>query len=148
MMMNCPLIRKLLFYDYSLQLVSKVSELLPSPAKRFTITGETVYHFDFSAVAAATHFQYLESLTLDFPIPDVSRCGFAEMKNLKFLSLWNYIGEWEDEEDPRIAEKILELQKSFASVFGNRRQKSTRVIVKEAYLTSDTHRNVYFDLLS
>ena len=77
------------------------------------------------------------------------------MKNLKFLSLWSYFEDWEDEEDPRIAEKkILELQKSFASVFGNRRQKSTRVILKEPFLTDDgcsdsywdTHQNVSFDL--
>jgi hypothetical protein len=96
--------------------------------RTLTITGETVYNFDFSAAAAATHFQYLETLTLDFPIPDVSRCGFAEMKNLKFLSLWNYFGEWEDGDPIITKKKILELQKSIASVFGNRRQKSTRVI--------------------
>jgi hypothetical protein len=132
--------------DYSdADLLRQLSATSVKSLRTLTITGETVYHFDFSAVPAATHFQYLENLTLDFPIPVVSRCGFAEMRNLKFLSLWNYIGEWEDKEDPRIAEKILELQKSFASVFGNRRQKSTQVIVKEAFLTSDTHRKVYFD---
>ena len=134
--------------DYSeAALLRLLSATSVKSLRALTITGETVYYFDFSAVAAATHFQYLENLTLDFPILDVSRCGFAEMKNLKFLSLWNYLGEWEDEEDPKMAEKILELRKSFESVFGNRRQKSTRVIVKETYLTSDTHRNVYFDLL-
>jgi hypothetical protein len=118
--------------------------------RTLTVTGDTVYRFDFSAVPAATHFQYLETLTLDFPIPDVSRCGFAEMKNLKFLSLWSHFEYWEDEEDPIIVEKkILELQKSFASVFGNHRQKSTRVIVALPFVASSDNDRSYlsFDLL-